>query len=617
MNDALPYQVIGYTVLRILSERNGSWVYLAINSQNRHCCLKIQRLAHPPAVDSMAENRSLLSSLCAEIAFIGLTCWGIDRAESIVWEELELADDAITGRPFSAVDVEHYTPLTLAAYVREHGPIPTRVLVQWAIGLTEALATLHQAGLYHRDLKPANLLLCRGKCVIADYGSVGAAGSSIEFPGTEGYVPPDGMGSPALDVFALGRTLYEAWTGLDRFQFPSLPQHVVEAQDWQTHGWQLNQILNSAAEKRPSHRIPSAERLLTRLKTAQTPRRRFSRRQLIGGTAAMVALGVGTYIWKSIPPFVAVWKHLPPQRFGIEGWRGNGLTVDWKRNLFYSASSDVRGTFVTPYDLRRWGRKRELQFPKTFLLGCQLLIEDGAALLTIERVTGQCYRLDLSSQQMRTMEVADLNDSTFGYSCYFSRSSQRIGSFCGYGNFTASNWRHELNLKDHRWEKVSELGIVPWARTESVYFSDNKNDAFYVFGGNGNQSGKEGELVRGLKDFNGRYYPLRDLWRLNHESNRWSRLFDVQSWAQKNVQHGIFHTEIGLPFILSGSAANSVNEGQFHIWEGEEGKVPRTLPNQGERIAMFKCWSLLQEPESQDMWVFADEGVFAVTMRKN
>ena len=70
----------------------------------------------------MAENRSLLTTLCTEKAFIGFTCYGIDFAESIVWEELELADDAITGRPFSAVDVEHYTPLTLAAYVREYGP---------------------------------------------------------------------------------------------------------------------------------------------------------------------------------------------------------------------------------------------------------------------------------------------------------------------------------------------------------------------------------------------------------------------------------------------------------------------------------------------------------------
>ena len=617
MSAALPYQVSGYTVLRILSERNGSWVFLALNSQNRHCCLKIQRLAHAPAVDSMAENRSLLTALCGKGAFIGFTGWGIDRAESIVWEELELADDAITGKPFSAGDVEHYTPLNLAAYVREYGPIPTRVLVQWAIGLCEALVQLHEAGLYHRDLKPANLLLCRGKCVIADYGSVGAAGSSIEFPGTEGYVPPDGMGSPALDVFALGRTLYEAWTGLDRFQFPSLPQHVVEAQDWQTHGWQLNQILNSAAEKRPSHRIPSAERLLTRLKTAQTPRRRFSRRQLIGGTAAMIAGGVGTYIWKSIPPFVAVWRRLPPQRFGIEGWRGDELTVDWKRKLFYSSFSDARGTFVTSYDLNRWEKQQELHFPKTFLLGCQLLIEKGAALLTIENKTGQCYRVDLSSQQLRSMDVAGLNDSTFASNCYLSRSRQRIGCFGGYGNFTASNWRYELNLKTQRWEKVSEQGIAPWTRAESVSFADEKKDAFYVFGGSGNQSGKEGELVRGLKDFNGRYYPLRDLWRLNHETNRWLRLFDVQAWSQQNVHHGIFHTGIGLPVLLNGSASGSVSEAQFHIWEGEEGKVPRTLPNQGDRIAMFRCWSLLQEPESQDLWVFADEGVFAVIMRKN
>jgi DNA-directed RNA polymerase specialized sigma24 family protein len=90
------YLPAGYRALRILSERDGSWVYLAVNPSDRHCCLKVQRLAHPAAVDSMAENRTLLASLCATGAFIALNCWGIDQSASIVWEELELADDAIS-----------------------------------------------------------------------------------------------------------------------------------------------------------------------------------------------------------------------------------------------------------------------------------------------------------------------------------------------------------------------------------------------------------------------------------------------------------------------------------------------------------------------------------------
>ncbi len=218
---------------------------------------------------------------------------------------------------------------------------------------------------------------------------------------------------------------------------------------------------------------------------------------------------------------------------------------------------------------------------------------------------------------MHSMGVVELNDLTFAASCYLSRSSESIGCFGGYGNFIASNWRYELNLKKLRWEKMPEYGIVPWKRTETTYFSDTIKDHFYIFGGRGNQSGKEREQVQGLKNFNGIYYHLGDLWRFDHQSNRWSCLFDVQSWAQPNVNNGIFHTGIGLPVLLSGSATGSAGEAQFHIWEGEEGKVPRTLPNQGERIAMYRCWSLLQEPESRDMWVFADEGVFAVTLRKN
>jgi hypothetical protein len=32
-------------------------------------------------------------------------------------------------------------------------------------------------------------------------------------------------------------------------------------------------------------------------------------------------------------------------------------------------------------------------------------------------------------------------------------------------------------------------------------------------------------------------------------------------------------------------------------------------------IPLFRCWTLLVEPDTQDFWVFADEGVFAVSVR--
>jgi serine/threonine protein kinase len=605
----------GYHILRPLSERNGSWVYLARNELGAYCCLKIQILKHSDSLEALIENRKLLQSLSQNAAFVRLRNWGFDRIRLMLWEEMELADDSVSGRSFSPEQEPTYTPQTLAAHVRENGSVETVKIINWAIDICEAVVQLHALGLFHRDIKPANLLIVNGRCVLGDFGSVGKAGTSIEFPGTEGYVPPDGMGSPALDVFALARTIYEAWTGLDRFQFPSLPARVIDADDWKSHGWQLNRVLSQAADKRPSHRIPSAVRLLESLKQAGIEKRQISRRQVATGISAILAGGVGFYIWRSIPPYVAVWKRLPPERFGIEGWRGDELTVDWKNGLFYSGFSDARGTYLNVYDLKRWKKRDEQRFPNTFRYGCQLLIEDGTALLCMQYETGQCYRIDPTLSQIESIGIENLNEPTFASNCYMNAASGRIGCFGGYGHFQVSNGRYELNAQEKRWENISDEGDLPLPRYGCVSYSDRKKDILYLFGGEGNENGEQGKIFKGLKDFNGRFYPLRDLWTLDHKRNRWTCLFGVQKWGQQNVYSGIYHSGIEKPILLSGSAPGSVTEAQFHVWEGEVGKVPRTLPNQGERIPMFRCWSLLQEPESQDLWVFADEGVFSVTLK--
>ena len=606
----------GYKTLRILSERHGSWVYLAVNPGQRPCCLKVQRLAHAAAVDSMAENRTLLSSLCSKGAFIGLKGWGIEQTQSIVWEELELADDAISGKPFFAGDVDHYTPLTLAAYVRENGPVPTQLLVQWAIGLAEALAKLHEAGLYHRDIKPANLLICRGNCVIADYGSVGAAGSSIEFPGTEGYVPPDGMGSPALDVFALGRTLYEAWTGLDRFQFPSLPPRIFEASDWQTHGWQLNQILSEAAEKRPSHRIPSAEVLLGRLQAAKTPRGRLSRRKVIAGAAAMVAGGIGAYIYKSLPPFKAVWKRLPPKRFGYEHFYASELTCDWKNKLLYSIYTDARATFVQSINLNTFKHEEYSFPPMKHTIAGGVFLESVEQVWGVENVTGNLVRFDPNQKTVSVVDEHPLNFLGFTGKCYINTVSKRVGQFGGYGDFKCHNQRREFDVSNNEWILAQEESHqLPYPRNPDLFLCRSKqSDKIILFGGNGNVSGKQSDRVPSLKGYNGKYYPLNDLWELDFKSNQWRQLLEPQKFNPTGLKAIICHKPSDSILFLTGSESGRPQPAQFHRSSGRVGEVPKPLPNEGESIEMFQYWCVLVNPENEQLMVFADEGVFEVSI---
>jgi eukaryotic-like serine/threonine-protein kinase len=93
------------------------------------------------------------------------------------------------------------------------------------VGALSGLVTLHDAGLVHRDIKPQNIMVkSDGSTVLVDYGlATGTDASSFvtsnpnALAGTLGYLGPEVLGatdpSPALDLFALGATLYELVTG--------------------------------------------------------------------------------------------------------------------------------------------------------------------------------------------------------------------------------------------------------------------------------------------------------------------------------------------------------------------------------------------------------------------
>jgi serine/threonine protein kinase len=44
---------------------------------------------------------------------------------------------------------------------------------------------------------------------LADIGLVASADETKSFVGTEGYIPPEGPGTPAADVYSLGKVLNE------------------------------------------------------------------------------------------------------------------------------------------------------------------------------------------------------------------------------------------------------------------------------------------------------------------------------------------------------------------------------------------------------------------------
>ena len=157
---------------------------------------------------------------------------------------MELADDAYTG---AHTEPATYVPRTLFSDMQQYGnrPMPLDYVLEVGCQLSRALAGLHAQELTHRDVKPTNVIFINGRVKLADAGLV-AHSNQRTLVGTEGYIPPEGPGTPRADVYALAKVLYEMSTGMDRLNFPSLPLELPEGA---THRrWiGFNNIICSAA----------------------------------------------------------------------------------------------------------------------------------------------------------------------------------------------------------------------------------------------------------------------------------------------------------------------------------------------------------------------------------
>jgi serine/threonine protein kinase len=99
------------------------------------------------------------------------------------------------GRPYLVMEL---CPAgSLQDELQRHGPVnPVRVR-EIGMGLADALAAAHQAGILHRDIKPANILVNRyGVVGLSDFGLASImAGSDVQSATREAltpaYAPPE------------------------------------------------------------------------------------------------------------------------------------------------------------------------------------------------------------------------------------------------------------------------------------------------------------------------------------------------------------------------------------------------------------------------------------------
>jgi WD40 repeat protein/serine/threonine protein kinase len=218
---------------------------------------------------------------------------GANKTEGYFYYAMEMADNH-NGTPL--LNPEQYKPKTFESYLREKGRLPAPEALDLGSNLTKALAHLHRHELIHRDIKPANIIFVNGHPKLADIGSVTDPATAKTFVGTEGFVAPEGPYTPAADIYSLGKVLYEAATGKDRFAYPEPALNVPkeELPDLQ----ELFEVLFRACDHNPSKRYATATLMANDLLLLQSGKsikgfRKLERRLAASRRAVLTSVAIG------------------------------------------------------------------------------------------------------------------------------------------------------------------------------------------------------------------------------------------------------------------------------------------------------------------------------------
>jgi tRNA A-37 threonylcarbamoyl transferase component Bud32 len=130
------------------------------------------------------------------------------------------ADDAVY------LIMEYVDGATLAQVIEREGPLSEPRAAGVALQMLSILDAAHALGIVHRDIKPANIMItAAGQVKLADFGIAHMVGGTrltgSGVIGTPAYMAPEQLQgldiTPAVDLWALGATLYDAVAGRNPF----------------------------------------------------------------------------------------------------------------------------------------------------------------------------------------------------------------------------------------------------------------------------------------------------------------------------------------------------------------------------------------------------------------
>ena len=332
---------------------------------------------------------------------------GINEEQGYFYYVMELGDDQASGRH---TDPKHYSPRTLARVISLRRKLSFDECLQLGLDLSLALAELHSHGLVHRDVKPSNIIFAEGVPKLTDIGLVADLAEARSYVGTEGFIPPEGPGSPQADVYGLGKVLYEASTGKDRHEFPDLPTRLDQLPDRELF-LELNEVILQACRNDVNKRYQSAldmhADLLVLANGKSIKRLRLLERRLAGlkrmaGILALTAITLAAVLY----PACGEWRNVVESRH-----RQAGANVAYGNRAV--ESGELLGAlrcFTEALRLDHSDRNRERQHR-----------------LRIGSTLSQCAKLEQLWFSGR--EIADASFSPDGQQVLLSEPSGRIRAF--------------------------------------------------------------------------------------------------------------------------------------------------------------------------------------------
>ncbi len=305
----LAQPIADYTLLRPVGRGAYGEVWLARSVTGVHRAVKIVRRASfnedRPFDREFAGIKRFEPVSVGQESQVSLLHVGRNDAAGFFYYVMELADDIETG---DEIFPDRYVPKTLKELRARQKRLPAEECLAISLSLSRALAHLHAHGLVHRDIKPSNVIFVHGVPKLADIGLVSAIDTSHSFVGTEGFVPPEGPGGAAADVFSLGKVIYEISSGQDRNDFPKLPEALDTLADRRAL-FELNEVVLKACDPDLQRRYATAESMredLLLLQAGKSVRRlhvmerRFAIVAKYGVAATfLTALAIGAFLWAS------------------------------------------------------------------------------------------------------------------------------------------------------------------------------------------------------------------------------------------------------------------------------------------------------------------------------